>query len=108
MLRINASIFFSAFGLACLPIGDAHRGIESENTGRALCLLPVPQLVGVVLPCGVFEARAPHRLDEDERLFVWMALEDGLDQRGERVFMRGKGEGDLLAGQHVELAVPFF
>ena len=58
--------------------------------------------------CGIFEARAPHRLDEDERLFVWMALEDGLDQRGEQLLFAGKGEGDLLAGQLVELAVPFY
>ena len=57
--------------------------------------------------CGVLEARDADRLDQDDRLLVWMALEDGLDQRGERVFMRGKGERDLLAGQLVELAVPF-
>ena len=91
-----------------MPSGDADRGIVSENTGRALSPLPVPALVGVMPPCGIFEARAAYRLDEDERLLVGMALEDGLDQRGQRFFMRGNGEGDLLAGQLVELAVPFF
>ena len=61
-----------------------------------------------MLPCGIFEAGAAYRLDPDERLFVWMAGEDGLDHGGERFFMRGNGEGDLLAGQLVKLAVPFF
>ena len=58
-------------------------------------------------PCGVLEARAPDRLDEDERLFVWMALVDGLDQRSKQLFMRGNGERDLLAGQLVEIRPAF-
>ena len=58
-------------------------------------------------PCGIFEARAAHRLDEDERLLVWMAGEDGFDQRGEQLFMRGNGEGDLLAGQLVQIRLAF-
>ena len=36
------------------------------------------------------------------------AEEDGLDHGGQQLFIVGNGEGDLLAGQQVELAVPFF
>jgi hypothetical protein len=74
----------------------------------SIWFLLMPPFVGVIFPGSIFKARAHDWLNEDHRLFVWMALEDGFNDGCNQLIVLREGKFISSLGSWNKSVLPGF